>query len=92
MYVAPGFRCQYILGNTVLPKMIEAAGRYKHIWITSNNHNRAIYLFFERAASGKKTALFNDWPPIYRKFKPLGKRTVYYTEQWIAEYEHARKN
>jgi hypothetical protein len=87
MYVAPGFRCQYILGNTVLPEMIEAAGRYKHIWITSNNHNRAIYLFFERAAGGKKTALFNDWPPIYKKFKPLGQKTVYYTQQWVAEYD-----
>jgi len=90
MYVSPGFRCQYILGNTVLPEMIEASTGHKHIWITSNNHNRAIYLFFERAASGKKTALFNDWPPIYRRFKPLGKKTVYYTEQWIAEYEHTR--
>ena len=87
MYVAPGFRCQYILGNLILPQAIEEANRYKHIWITSNNHNRAIYLFFERAASGKRTALFNDWPPIYRKFKPLGQKTVYYTEQWVAEYD-----
>ena len=92
MYVSPGYRCQYILGNTVLPDMIEAARDYKRIWITSNNHNRAIYTYFERADAGQRTALFKDWPPIYKRFKPIGKSTVYYTEQWIAEYEHTRED
>jgi len=31
--------------------------------------------------------LFNDWPEIYRKFVPIGKRDIYYTEQYVAEYQ-----
>lgn len=92
MYVHPGYRCQYILGNAVLPEMLREAAGHKHIWITSNDHNRAIYTYFERADSGQRTALFKDWPPIYKQFKPIGKKTVYYTEQWIAEYEHPRED
>ena len=86
MYVRPEYRCQFILGNMVLPTMIKETEQYKHRWITANNHNRGIYHFFERAASGKTTSLAHDWPDLYKQFKPIGQHKVYFTDQWVAEY------
>jgi hypothetical protein len=86
MYIAPEFRGQYIIGKHVLPKVLQEASRYDRIWITANEHNKTIYNYFERANSGKRTTLFNDWPEIYKRFKPIGKHMVYYTPQWVAEY------
>lgn len=87
MYITPAYRAQYIIGKTLLPQMITEAKNYSRLWITANNHNRSIYRYFERASQNKSTVLFNDWPDIYRRFKPIGKHSVYYTEQWVAEYE-----
>jgi hypothetical protein len=92
MYITPKYRAQYIIGKTVLPQMIEEAQNYSKLWITANNHNKAIYTYFERASQNKRTALFNDWPDIYKRFKPIGKKTVYYTEQWVAEYDKQTNN
>jgi hypothetical protein len=71
----------------ILPKIIENTISYKHLYITADSHNSAIYQFFVRASEGKRTAIFNDWPDIYRNFKPIGKQTIYYTEQYVAEYQ-----
>ena len=60
---------------------------YDKVWITANEHNKMIYNWFERASKNKKAALFNDWPPIYRNFKTIGKKTIYYTEQYVVEYK-----
>jgi hypothetical protein len=86
MYVSPEYRARYIIGNTVLPLCITETEQYQRRWITANEHNRTIYDYFVRAASGKRTALCNDWPSIYKQFKPLGIHTVYYTKQYVAEY------
>lgn len=87
MYISPSYRAQYIIGKNILPQMIDEAKNHSKLWITANNHNRAIYTYFERASQNKRTVLFNDWPDIYKKFKPIGKHVVYYTEQWVAEYD-----
>lgn len=92
MYITPEYRAQYIIGKTILPQMIQEAENYSRLWITANNHNRAIYTYFERVSQNKRPTLFNDWPEIYRQFKPIGKRTVYYTEQWVAEYDKQTNN
>jgi len=86
MYVAPQYRRKYIIGNNILPQCIAEADNYKHLWITANDYNKSIYTYFERSSQNKRTTLFDDWPDIYRKFTPIGKKTVYYTEQWVAEY------
>ena len=70
----------------ILPKIIESTVDYDHLYITADSHNSAIYQWFVRANQGKKPGMFNDWPEIYRKFKPIGKQTIYYTEQYVAEY------
>ena len=87
MYITPEHRGQYIIGKTILPLAINEASNYEKIWITANDHNKTIYNYFERVHSGKRGALFiNPWPEIYSRFKPIGKHTVYYTPQWVAEY------
>ena len=92
MYVNPQYRGQYVIGKTVLPQMISEACNYQRLWITANDHNRTIYKYFERSSQNKRTVLFNDWPDIYKRFKPIGKKTVYYTEQWISEYDKTTCN
>lgn len=92
MYITPAYRAQYIIGKTVLSQMISEAENYSRLWITANNHNRSIYTYFERASQNKRTVLFNDWPDIYKRFKPIGKQVVYYTEQWVAEYDKQTSN
>jgi hypothetical protein len=87
LYIAPEHRAKYHAGNYILPKALTEVKRYKHVWITCNEYNKAIYHWFDRANKGKRTGLFNDWPDIYRKFVPIGKKDIYYTEQYVAEYQ-----
>jgi hypothetical protein len=92
MYIQPKYRAQYIIGKNLLPKMIQEATSYSKLWITVNQHNLTIYKYFERADQNKRTAFFNDWPEIYKQFKPIGKKTIYYTEQGVAEYDKKTSN
>lgn len=87
MYVNKAYRAMYYVGTHILPLILAETTHYERAWITSNKHNKAIYDWFERASAGKQTSLFNNWPEIYRQFKPIGKREVYYTEQYIVEYD-----
>jgi hypothetical protein len=40
-----------------------------------------------RKEKNKRAALFNDWPEVYKNFKPIGKKTIYYTEQYVVELQ-----
>lgn len=88
MIVHPKFRTQYIIGKEVLPIILEETKNYKKVWITANDYNRSIYTWFERTNQNKSSSLFNNWPEIYKKFKPIGKREVNHTLQWVAELEN----
>lgn len=90
MYVNTRYRTQYFVGKHILPQTIEEAQHYNKLWITSNSHNVMIYNWFSRAAEGKRTSLFNNWPDIYKKFKPVGKREVYYTIQDVVELDRTQ--
>lgn len=85
-YIAPKYRTKYYLGSYILPKIIDTTKNYKHLFITADSYNSALYQWFVRANQGKKPGMFNDWPDIYRKFKPIGKKTIYYTDQFVAKY------
>jgi hypothetical protein len=85
-YVAPKYRAKYHMGEYILPDIVESTKEYVHRYITSNSYNSAIYQFFVRASQGKRTAIYNDWPEIYKKFKPAGVKNIYYTDQYVAEY------
>lgn len=86
-YVDPKHRTKYYMGEYILPKIIENTKQYKHLYITADSYNNAIYQWFVRSNSGKRTGMFADWPDIYRRFKPIGKQVIYYTEQYVAEYK-----
>jgi hypothetical protein len=85
-YVEPKFRAKYYMGEYILSEIVESTRQYQHLYITSNSYNSAIYQFFVRASQGKRTAIYNDWPEIYKKFKPVGVKNIYYTDQYVAEY------
>jgi len=86
-YVDPKYRAKYYMGEYILPKIIDSTTSYNHLYITADSHNSAIYQWFDRAHQGKRPTMFNNWPDIYRKFKPIGKKTIYYTEQYVMEYQ-----
>jgi len=86
MYVSPQHRTQYYIGNHILPVALIEAAEYKHKWITCNEHTIMIYEWFTRAAQKKRSALYSDWPDIYKKFRPIGKKNIYYIDQYVAEY------
>ena len=87
MYTIPKFRMNYHIANNILPLALSEVKDYKHIWFTCNEYNKKIYEWFVRVEQGKSGGLFNDWPDIYRNFKPIGKKNIYYTEQYVAEYQ-----
>jgi hypothetical protein len=90
-YVSPKYRTKYYLGNYILPEIIASTRTYNHLYITSNSYNSAIYQWFVRANQNKSTAMFNNWPEIYRKFKPIGILSIYHTQQFVVEYNPTAK-
>jgi hypothetical protein len=86
-YVVPEHRAKYHMGNHILPKIINETSTYNNLYITSNDYNSAIYKFFVRANTGKSTSVSKDWPEIYKKFKPIGVKNIYNTDQFVAEYK-----
>jgi hypothetical protein len=90
-------RRKYNMAHYLLPIIFEETFDFKKLWITCNDYNFTIYQALTRLQDGKSAGLFSTWPPIYKKFVPVGKKTVYYTEQYVAEYirnndDTARKN
>jgi hypothetical protein len=91
-YVIKKHRQRYILGNYILPKILDESIKYNRIWVTCNDYNRVIYDSFSRLSVGKSAGLNNSWPKIYSKFKPIGKKIVNYTDQYVAEYIREHNN
>jgi maltoporin len=79
-YVPPNYRVNYYMAKYLMPKILEEAVEYKKLWITCNEHNKAIYNGLT------KTGLASAWPSEYKLFKPIGKHIVNYVEQYVAEY------
>jgi len=90
MYVNKAYRTQYLVGKNILPILLEETSNYNRVWITSNQYNKSIYNWFSRAAEGKNPSLFNNWPDIYKKFKPIGQKEVYYTLQDVVELDRTQ--
>jgi acyl carrier protein len=90
MYVDPAYRGQYFVAQHILSKSLNETKNYEKIWLTVNKYNKRLYDWFVRADQNKRTALFNDWPAIYRNFKPIGEKTIYNTPQYVVEF--IRKN
>lgn len=85
-YIKTAYRRKYFLSEFLLPLMFKETTKYNKLWITCNEYNKSIYHAFERMAEGKSVGLFDQWPDTYKKFKPIGIKIVYNTEQYVAEY------
>jgi hypothetical protein len=88
MLVIPEYRGSYILAKTVLQTMIDQSSNYRNQWITFNEYNLTLYKWFERVEEGKRGALFNNWPDIYARFKPIGQRQINHTLQYVVELKN----
>lgn len=86
-YTAQKYRMQYLLAKHILTKAIEETKHYDKVWLTANEHNKVVYNWFVRNSENKRSALFNDWPEIYKSFKPIGKKNVYDVEQYVVELQ-----
>jgi hypothetical protein len=88
-YVPKKFRTNYIMGEHILPRILEDTTSYKQVWLTFNEYNKAMYNGFSRIAKSKSSAVSIPWPEIYNKFKPIGQHMVNNTLQYVAEYERS---
>jgi hypothetical protein len=88
MLVIPEYRGSYILAKTVLQHMIDQSLKYKNQWITFNEYNLTLYKWFERVEQGKRGALFNNWPEIYARFRPIGQKEINHTLQYVVELKN----
>jgi GNAT superfamily N-acetyltransferase len=88
LFVIPEYRKKFYAASHILPKALAEAKEYKHIWMSMNEHNKTLYLGFDRLHKGKRSGLFDYWPEIWSKFSPIGKRDIYYTEQYVVEYRN----
>jgi hypothetical protein len=85
-YIPKQYRTNYIMGENILPKILEETRDYPKVWLTFNEYNKVMYDGFERMSKNKSSSLL-PWPFVYRKFRPIGQHTVNNTLQYVAEYE-----
>lgn len=86
-FIPASERRKYNMATHLLPIMFDQTTAYEKLWITCNDHNITIYDALTRLQDGKSAGLFAAWPLIYKKFVPIGKKVVNYTEQYVAEYQ-----
>ncbi len=85
-YIPKQYRTNYIMGENILPRILEETRDYPKVWLTFNEYNKVMYDGFERMSKKKSSSLL-PWPFVYRKFRPIGQHTVNNTLQYVAEYE-----
>jgi hypothetical protein len=79
-------RLKYYMATHLLPIIFDQTKTYHRLWITCNEYNYPIYRALDRLQHGQSAGLFNSWPEVYKKFKPIGKKVINFTEQYVAEY------
>lgn len=84
-------RMKYNMANYLLPLIFEQTFNFEKLWITCNDHNIAIYQALTRLQDKKSAGLVGAFPDVYKKFVPIGKKIVNYTEQYVAEYSKTSK-
>ena len=82
-YTIPRYRAHFLLGKHILPNILKETKNYKKVWLTFNEYNKKIYDVIALMNQGKST----PWPKDYKKFSPIGTKTVNNTLQYVAEYQ-----
>lgn len=84
-YIVQKYRTQYLMAEHFLPRIFSETNSYKKLWITCNDYNRSIYDALVKLSTGQSAGIFNTWPEVYKKFKPIGSMLVNNIPQYIAE-------
>lgn len=84
MYVSQEHRTSYILGNMVLPRILNEVRRYRRVWMTMNQYNKSLYTWFLRKEQRGNSGIAN-WPAAYNNFKPIGMKVVNGVDQFVVE-------
>lgn len=94
-YTAPIARHKHYLGKYLIPLMIGQTSHYKKVWTTVNEYNKHWYNWISKSNtnkdSGNKSSLFDgpDYMKPWSKFRPIGKQTVNYVEQYVLELDRS---
>lgn len=85
-YVPPKYRSQQLIAKHItLPIIFKETAAYNKLWITCNEHNKAIYNMIERMKDGNFSGVGPVWKELYSQFLPIGTHIVYNTLQYVAE-------
>jgi acyl carrier protein len=90
MYTSEQYRGQFLIAQNILTKTLVETESYPNIWLTVNEHNKSLYDWFVRVSKHRKTNLAIQWPEVYRQFKPLGRRVIYNTTQYVVELKRTK--
>lgn len=85
MYTTKKYRGNFVIANNILPHTLKDTSKYSKVWLSVNEHNKVIYQWFLRTHNNKRAALFNNWPEVYKNFKPIGEMIIYNTPQFVVE-------
>jgi len=89
MYVSSNYRSNFIIAKVLFPFILTETEQYKKLWMTVNEYNKSLYNWFVR---NQKINSIGNWPKIYKKFKPIGTRTVNHSIQYVVEYDKSKEN
>jgi len=84
-YLRKDMRQKHLLSKYFLPEFFSL--KYKKLWITVNEHNKALVNGFTRVGKSKGSSVGFSWNKEYAKFKPIGTKYINGLEQYIIEYE-----
>lgn len=84
-YTDPSQRGNYNLAKHLLPKILSETNGFKRRWVTMNFHNEKIYKLFNHLSEHKHSDRLDNLS-LYKKFKPIGTRTIYNVDQYVVEY------
>ena len=79
MYVMKQYRNNFIVGENILPIIIDQTKKYKYLWASFNKYNKGIVGWMTRNAYG--------WPDVYKRFAYLGLTKINNVDQYVFEYE-----
>lgn len=86
-YFIKNARHRYLMANLILPNILKQTSQYNRFWITCNDYNKRIYDGLVKLNQDGHAGLYDSWPKIYKKFKPIGSMVVNNTVQYVAEYK-----
>lgn len=90
VYIANEYRANYFLTKYFLPAMLPEVLHFSKIWMTFNLHNKVIYDWFIKINNSGEDGFVAKKFPIFKSFNPIGLQSVYFTDQYVIEYQKSK--